>query len=361
MADLRLTLHALRVRAVNVPLKEPVKTASGSVLTAPLVLIDIETREGITGSAYVFCYTPDALAPTAEAAVSIGEAIAGDAVVPHDLDRKLRRRYRLLGVQGVLGMAMAGVDMAAWDALAHAAGLPLVRLLGGAATAVPAYASYGMLSAREAARAAEKAAKAGFRAVKVKIGHASVATDLAVVRAVRRAAGDDVAVMVDYNQSLTVPEALARTRRLDGEGLHWIEEPTLAEDFAGHARIAGEAATAIQMGENWWGLADMAKAVALGASDYVMIDVMKIGGVTGWLKAAALAEAQGLPLSSHIFPEVSGHLMAITPTRHWLEQLDLAGAVLEEPARIKNGDFVFPPGPGTGIRWNEKAVARYAA
>ena len=359
MTGPNLTIRELRVRAVEAPLAEPIKTASGEILVAPLVLLDLVTEEGVIGTSYVFCYTPDALKPVAQAAANIGAGLAGDAVVPFEIDAKLRRRYRLLGVQGLMTMAMAGIDMAAWDALARAAGLPLVSLLGGAPKPVPAYASHGMVNAKEAAKAAEKAATAGFRAIKVKIGHADVATDLAVIRAVRRAAGDAMAIMVDYNQSLAVPEAIARARALDEEGLHWIEEPTVAEDFEGHAAIADETATAIQIGENWWGVPDMAKSIAAGASDLAMIDIMKIGGVTGWLKAAALAEAHGLPVSSHIFPEVSGHLLAVTPTCHWLEHLDVAAKVLAAPVTIRGGDFVFPETPGTGIEWDEKAVARH--
>lgn len=359
MTSPSLTIRELRVRPANVPLAEPLKTASGEILAAPLVLLDLVTGQGITGTSYVFCYTPDALKPVAQATVNIGQALTGDAVVPFELDAKLRQRFRLLGVQGLMTMAMAGVDMAAWDALARAAELPLVSLLGGAPKPIPAYASYGMLNAKEAAKAAEKVAKAGFRAIKVKIGHADIATDLAVIRAVRRAAGDAMAIMVDYNQSLSVPEAIARTRALDDEGLDWIEEPTLAEDFDGHAAIADETATPIQIGENWWGVPDMAKSVAAGASDLAMIDIMKIGGVSGWLKAVALAEAHGLPVSSHLFPEVSGHLLAVTPTCHWLEHLDVAAAVLADPVTIRGGDFVFPETPGTGIEWDEKAVGRY--
>ena len=154
-----LTIRELRVRAVEAPLAEPIKTASGEILVAPLVLLDLVTEEGVIGTSYVFCYTPDALKPVAQAAANIGAALAGDAVVPFEIDRKLRQRYRLLGVQGLMTMAMAGIDMAAWDALARAAGLPLVSLLGGAPKPVPAYASYGMVNAKEAAKAAEKAAR----------------------------------------------------------------------------------------------------------------------------------------------------------------------------------------------------------
>ena len=354
-----LTIREVRVRAVSVPLKTPIKTASGDIPEAPLVLFDLLCEEGVTGSSYVFCYTADALGPTAGAAANIAEAIAGDGAHPLDIDRKLRSRFRLLGVQGLIGMAMAGIDMAVWDAQARAVGLALVSFLGGRPKPIPAYGSYGLLNEPEAADAAEKAAQAGFRGMKVKVGHEDVADDIAVIRAIRRQAGSTMAIMVDYNQCLSVAEAIHRARLLDGEGLHWIEEPTFAEDVEGHAKIAQAATTPIQIGENWWGVADMTKSVAGAASDLAMVDAMKIGGVTGWLAAAALASAHGLPVSSHIFPEVSGHLLAVTKTCHWLEYLDTTSAVLEDPVTILNGDFVFPEAPGTGLVWNEKAVARY--
>ena len=254
---------------------------------------------------------------------------------------------------------MAAIDMAAWDALARAAGLPLVRLLGGAPRPMPVYASLGMGGVDLAAQEAAEAAAAGYCAVKYKIGYPDVQTDLEVIRAAKRAAGDELVVLVDYNQSLDVPEAVRRGRLLDAAGIGWIEEPTTADDFAGHAAIARDVVTPVQLGENWWGTHDMAKSLAAGASDYVMADAMKIGGVSGWLRAAALAEPAGIRLSSHLFPELSTHLMAVTPTAHWLEHLDLASPILQEPLHIVDGVTTPSESPGSGIAWNEEAVARY--
>ena len=135
----------------------------------------------------------------------------------------------------------------------------------------------------------------GFTGVKAKIGYPTVREDLEVIRAIRQAVGDSVAIMVDYNQCLTPAEAVQRLRVLDGEGLTWVEEPTLAHDYAGHALIAREADTPIQCGENWWGTLDLRHALAAQASDFIMPDLMKIGGVTGWLRAAALAQAEEHP------------------------------------------------------------------
>ncbi|MFQ6022312.1 MAG: enolase C-terminal domain-like protein [Acidiferrobacterales bacterium] len=356
-----LTVRALRVRAVDVPIQRPLQTSGGVVETAPLVLIDLETDEGPIGCSYIFCYTRLALAPMVRLLEEVGQLVEGDLVAPQAIEHKLQRRFRLLGAQGLIGMALAGVDMAAWDVLGKAAGLPLVQLLGGAARPIPAYNSTGLgIIGREHVGAeAQELVAPGFRAIKVRLGYPDIATDVAVVRAVREAIADNVLIMTDYNQSLSVPEALQRVHHLDDEGIYWIEEPTRADDYTGHAKISHEARTPIQLGENCWGPHDMAKALAVDASDFFMPDVMKIGGVSGWLRAAALAELTGIPLSSHLFPEISVHLLAVTPTSHWLEYVDWANPILSEPLKVEDGHAVIPDRPGHGIEWNEEGVARY--
>jgi mandelate racemase len=354
----RLTIASVGVRAVDLPLERPVETAAGVMASTPLVLIDVRTAEGVVGRSYVRCYTPLALGPLAGLVGSVGEALAGSAAAPLAAQKRMQRMFRLAGPQGLAGMAMAGIDMALWDALAVAAGLPLVTLLGGEPGPVDAYASLRVMNARAAAAEAEELLGLGFTAFKVKVGGRPPAGDLEVIRALRAVVGPDARLMVDYNQSLTVAEAIEQVRALDHEGLYWIEEPTRADDFAGHARIAEVAATPIQLGENWWGAADMAKSIAARASDHVMLDVMKIGGVTGWLRAMALADAASLPASSHTFPEFSSHLLAVTPGATYLEYLDHARPVLAEPVRVEGGRVLVSTRPGSGIEWDEAAVRR---
>jgi mandelate racemase len=170
-----------------------------------------------------------------------------------------------------------------------------------------------------------------------------------------------MAIMVDYNQCLTPTEAVERLHILDGEGLTWVEEPTLAHDYTGHAFVAREARSPIQCGENWWGTLDMQHAIDAHASDLVMPDVMKIGGVTGWMRSAALAHANALRLSSHLWPEVSARLLCCTPTAHWLEYIDWWNAILAEPLQIENGMAIVDGATGSGMEWNEDAVGRFAA
>ena len=281
------TIEGFKVRAVRVPMTEPHQTASGVITESPLVLTDVLTDAGISGHSMVFTYTPAALRPTAELIQNFEDLVRGDALAPAEVGQKLAKRFRLLGTQGLVGMALAAIDMALWDALARVQGLPLVRLLGGVGKPVRAYGAVGYDGVKGSAKVAEGWAKRGFSGVKAKIGYPTLQEDVAVVRAMRQAVGDDAAIMVDYNQCLTPVEAVERLRILDEEGLTWVEEPTRAHDYAGHALVAREAKTPIQCGENWWGTLDMLHAMEAGASDYVMPDVMKIGGVSGWLRAAS--------------------------------------------------------------------------
>ena len=357
-----MKIRDVRVRAVAAPMKRPLATSTGKLTLAPLVLIDLETDTGVTGRAYLFAIGRHNLAPIARLVEAMAEMVKGDEVSPFDLERKLRARYTLLGVHNIVLFAIAGLDMAAWDALGQSLGQPLARLLGSTPRPIPAYNSKGLgiLPEKELVKEAAELLDEGFRAVKLRMGRPEARDDLQMLRAVKSGIGPEVTLMVDFNQALSVAEALKRGRMIDDEGgVTWIEEPIRADDFAGNSRIAREIATPIQIGENFMGPEQMAQALAAGACDYVMPDAERIGGVTGWMRAAALAQAAGVEMSSHLFPEVSCHLLAATPTCHWLEYVDWANAVLAEPAQLKDGHVVVPEMPGIGITWNEKAIERY--
>ncbi|AUT75080.1 enolase C-terminal domain-like protein [Paraburkholderia hospita] len=357
MNDIRIT--DLRARAVNVPLHYPIRTAVGTVDTAPLVLIDLITNASVTGCAYLFTYTPLALKPVQRMVEELAVLIRGMPVAPYEIDRLMQSKFRLIGHTGLLRMATAGIDMAAWDAKAKLHDVPLVTLLGGTARPIAAYDSHGMDDVELAQKRAHDAVEAGFKAIKTKIGYPTLDHDVKVVRAIREVVGDNVQIMVDYNQGLTVPEAMRRGRVIEQEGVAWIEEPTLQHDHTGHAAIRDALHAPVQMGENWFGPEDMTKAIAAGACDLCMPDIMKIGGVTGWLRASALAEQHGLPMSSHIFQEFSAHLLAVSPTCHWLERMDVAAPILEPVLSFKDGMAHFGDVPGAGIVWKEDEVKRF--
>ncbi len=351
-------IRSLEAQSVLVPLARPLRTAVGSIPKAPLILIDILTEEGVTGRAYIFGYTPATLKPLEHFLNSLGEAIEGQTISPVERMRDLDLRFRLLGRQGLVGMALSGVDMALWDALGRARGVPVVTLLGGEAAPVKAYDSFGILDPVADRQALEQSLARGFRGIKIKIGGGSLRHDVETVAAVRDILGPEIALMVDYNQSLSVPEAIRRIEHLAEYDLTWVEEPVPAEDFHGHAKVRASSAIPIQTGENWWFPIDMAKAIEAGACDYAMPDAMKIGGITGWLRAMGVAEAASVPVSSHLFIEVSAHVLPVTPGAHWLEYLNLADAILSEPLAVEHG-CVTARGPGLGMDWNQEAVERY--
>jgi len=353
-------IQSFRIRPVDVPLAIPLITSGGAIHTAPLVLLDVETNAGIRGSSYVFTYHPRILAPLARLISNLEDFLRGDVLAPAEISAKLNQSFRLVGPQGLTGMAMAAIDMAAWDACAKAANLPLVRFLGAVPKPIPAYQSRG-LGMIGPEKIGEETARLipGFRAIKARLGYPDLETDVAVIREVRKALDPGVLVMTDYNQSLTAPEAIRRAQALEAEDIYWIEEPVLADDFAGHAEVRARTSIAIQTGENWWGTRDMNKSIAAGASDFGMPDAVKIGGVTGWMGAAGIAHAHGLPISSHLFPEISAHLLAASATAHWLEFVDFASPILKQPVAPQNG-FVTPSEtPGAGLEWDETAISRF--
>jgi mandelate racemase len=353
-------IKRVTARAVDAPISRPVKNAFGVIGSAPLVLIDVLTDQGVTGRSYIFAYTRLTLKPLTQLIEDIGSELVGKKIVPHELMALMDAKFRLLGWQGLVGMAVSGLDMAFWDVLGQAAGQPLATLLGGSPRPIRAYDSYGVVDPDADKGVLRRSLERGFRGIKIKGGDGDLANDERVVRAVRELIGPDIALMVDFNQSLDLSEAKRRIERLAPYDLHWIEEPVPAENLTGHAEVRATSPISIQSGENWWFPRGFAEAIAARASDFIMPDLMKVGGVTGWLRVAGQAEAASIPMSSHLFAEASSHVLAVTPTAHWLEFLDLAGAVLAEPAQIVDGTL-SARGPGLGLSWDEAAVARYRA
>ena len=356
-----LTVRAISVVGVEVPMTYALGTSRGRIAKAPLLLIDVATAEGVTGRCYLWSYFPRAMVAIASILQEVEERTKGERIVPAQIWSKLAERFALIGVQGIVRMAMAGFDVACWDALATAAGVPLVRLLGGEPRRIPAYNSCGLGLMPEDALAdeAEKLLERGFRAVKLRLGYPTLAEDLAAVHAVKSRLPEGVALMVDYNQALDVDEALKRGRALDRENLAWLEEPIRHDDYAGAALIARELSVPVQIGENFSLVAGMQTALNAKARDLVMPDLERIGGVTGWQQAAAFAAKRKIKMSSHLYSEVSAHLLAVTPTAHYLEYVDWADKVVQEPLQIVDGEAVIPDRPGSGIVWEKSAVQKY--
>jgi mandelate racemase len=355
-----LTIRGVAMKAVLVPLAIPLGTSAAVVREAPLLLVDLVTHEGVTGRCYLFCYSASgarAIAAHLQEAVGLVE---GQRVAPRSIARTLSRRFALLGVTATVRMALSALDVALWDALAISLAIPLTCLLGAQPQPIRAYNSngLGLMPPDAAADEAELLVAKGFQGVKLRLGYASLEQDLAVTRAVRRRLPAAVALMVDYNQALSVTEALMRGRALQQEGVYWLEEPIRHDDYRGNATIARELSLPVQIGENFNGAEAMLDALGAEACDFVMPDLARIGGITGWIEAAGIAAARGIEMSSHLFPEVSAHLLAATPTAHWLEYVDWADAILQEPLEIVTGNAVIPQRPGHGMAWDADKIAK---
>jgi mandelate racemase len=359
----RLTWKSVQARAVSVPLARPVVSKVGRFDEWPMILIDLYTEEGVVGRSYLEPYLKRSAASIIPVIQDLALARKGTPIRPFDDFQSGRRSLNLVGYEGIAMIAVAGLDMAAWDALAKAAGLPLAELLGGSLGAVPAYNSNGLWLTDVSTLAQEAkalVAEGAFTGLKLRLGRPRLEDDLLAIRSIREAVGSDIKLMVDFNQGLTLGDALHRCHALDDQGLYWMEEPITYNNLAGYAQLARELATPIQIGENFWGPRELHRALAMGACDYVMPDLMRIGGVSGWLRSVPIAAAMGVEVSTHLYPEVSAHLMRVTETAHWLEWQDWAYPILAEPFALADGKLVIPSKPGCGIEWNEAAVARYA-
>jgi mandelate racemase len=360
MQPASLTFKSIHARAVVLKLKRPVVARIATISEWPLILIDLFTEEGIVGRSYLEPYTIKTMRYLVPALQDFGELLKGRRVAPVELYELARKSLHFVGYQGLSMIAVSGLDMAAWDALAKASGVPLCVLLGGSVGPVKAYNSNGLwLQAPEllGAEAIELRDEGGFNALKLRLGRDRARDDLAAIDAIRAAVGDDIELMADFNQGLNFADALQRCHMIDDAGLAWIEEPIVYDNLDGFAQLAAELNTPVQIGENFYGPRDLHAALQKKACDLVMPDFMRIGGVTGWFRAAAIAGAAGIPMSTHLYPEVAAHVMRVTETAHWLEWQDWADPILQKPYEIRDGLLHIPDLPGLGLEWNEDAVA----
>src|SRR5262245_2682793 len=333
-----IEITGIRIRRAMVPVRRVLNTRVGRFASGPFLIIDLELRGGGVGRALCFTFIPIGLKVVpilldALVAGSKGRKIAlADARAVHDAGQKLLTH---MGHEGVAQMALSMFDMALHDALAREAGVPLYQLLGGTAVPLPTYNSCGLgiMEPTEAAREAKElvAEHGGFKHVKLRMGRDDPASEIAAYKAVRSAVGPDILISCDFNQGLRAASALATCRAIDGLGLAWIEEPVAYDDYDTQVRLATKLATPVQIGENWWSWRVGKMAIETGACDLIMPDLLRIGGVTGWMRLARVAEARAVPFSSHLSPDYSAHVLAATPTRHWLEYMDWGQDLLADP------------------------------
>ncbi len=287
---------------------------------------------------------------------------------PHDVERIWTRCWQELHANGSGGfttLAIAPIDIALYDILAQAANVPLYQLMGGYRDSIPAYGS-GInlhLDGDPLLEHMEGYLARGFHAVKMKVGRDNPEEDVERVRSVRKLIGPQNKLLLDANQKWTPGEAVRCASMLEPFDIFWLEEPILADDVPGHARIRNTVHTSIAAGETLFTRYQFADYIRAGALDVVQADIPRVGGFTEWLKIAKLAESNNLPVSPHFAMELSVHALCSVPGGLVLE--DVQGGsltelgLLEEPFTVQNGVATPPNRPGHGIVFNQSALAKY--
>ena len=347
----RIILSNISVSTATPELPSPLLTASGKLTNAALVLVKIRSKCGIEGHSYLF--SPNAkLLPALASAVSVAfEEVKGKGCSPETNTDYLLDKFKLFGGTGILTMAFAAIDMASWDLIGHALGKPLYRLWGGTNTIIPSYESSGLSigSFSQVLDQAETFLSNGNSRMKVRLGYETITEEVMLLSRLKDELGDNNELMVDYNQGLTVDQAFERCKELDDLGLTWIEEPILADMLEKAAELTAATRTPIQLGENLWSLTEVERALNLGSSDYLMPDVAKIGGATQWLRAAKMAERHGVKVSSHLYPEISAHLMASISNAHYLEYADWTKLQFSGHQSPQNNHVIITDKTGVGL------------
>ena len=347
---------------VNLPLKRPIVSSVGHYDKWPFIITEVVLENGVVGNSYICPYLVN-YTPSIESVIEeLFKVFVNNPLAPNEFYEIGMRQLSLLGRSGIAMYALAALDIAFWDASAKQADLPLCEHLGGSLANVKAYNSGGLwlLPPEELASQADELRQEGdFSALKVRLGRRELANDLRAIDAVRSQMHQDDDLLCDFNQVLNFTGALRRLKELDNQGLYWFEEPIPYHEFQNYAELRQRISTPLILGENFHGTDHATLSLKLGSGDAIMPDLMRIGGVSGWLKTASLAEAYKKPLSSHLYHEVSAHLMRVTPTADYLEWMNWVDPLLEEPYQIKDGHLVIPQRPGVGLEFKQEIIDRY--
>ena len=352
----------IRTRLLSVPYEEPPKTGFITLEMIDLLVVEIETDSGIIGTGYLHplaggILTLDMCIHEMLVPLLIGE----DARNVEALWQKMWRSTFIQGRMGITVMAMSALDIALWDAVGHHENKPLWQVWGGSADPFPIYGSgcYRGLGHDGMIEKAQAFVAGGYKAIKMQSAHTfSHDEDVANVRDMRAALGDDIEIMVDANQGWTADEAIAVGKQFDDYDVSWLEEPVIADDFDGYHRIADAIETPLAGGENHFTHRDLAPFFASGKVAVLQPDVMR-GGYSDMRITAQMADKAGVKIAPHLFPELSSHFMASIPNGCWLEDMGWHSHLWVNPLQINNGMATPPDRPGHGMEFKAELFADF--
>lgn len=334
--------------------------------TRPTVILRLRTDSGLEGLG-VTLYGGRATRSLHAMVEDLCAAIVGDDPMRIEAIVARLRTGDAGGPGGIFTLALSAIDTALWEIKGKALDQPLWKLLGGHRDKVPTYASGSLrrgLTDKQAQQAAQILLQKGFREMKTQMalpGNPTPAEEIRRVRVVRDAIGPDIKLMCDINQRWRPEQAIDIGSRVENVGLFWLEDVTTADDYAGLARVTAALKTPIAGGEYLWGIVPFRHMIEARSVDIVMVDIARVGGVTQWMKVAGMAEAFNLPIVSHVMPEVLCHMVAACPNGLTVEYMPWMLALYEETPKIENGMLVLPTQPGLGLKFDEKAIARFKA
>ena len=364
-----MKITSFEAATLNIPEDDPLANMPEEEgRTRPVVILRLRTDNGIEGIGLTF-YGGKMTGSLRKAVDELAELTIGeDPMRIEHITRKLRLAAGdSAGPGGIFMLAISAIDIALWDIKGKALDQPLWKLLGGHRDRVPTYASGSLrrgLTDNQAQRAAQILVQKGFTEMKTQMalpGNPTVAEEIRRVRVVREAIGPDIKLMCDINQRWRPEQAIDIGSRIADVGLFWLEDVTAHDDYAGLARVTAALSTPIAGGEYVWGIVPFRHMIEARSVDIVMVDIVRVGGVTQWMKVAGMAEAFNLPIVSHVMPEILVHVVAAAPNGLTVEYMPWMLALYEETPAIENGMLVLPNKPGLGLKFDEKAVAAFRA
>ena len=360
-----MKISKVTTNVVVMPLERPF--VSGSLLRRveelPFVILNVATDDGVEGLGYAFSLSQRAFPPIKAAVDELAEELVGEN--PLEIEailRKLRGVSAYGGPGGVISMAIAAIAIALWDILGKACGQPVYWLLGGHRSRVPCYYSGALwrdYSLKELEDEAPAIVERGFKAMKMGMGGQNPEEELERARIVRDAIGYDIDLMVDINQGWTPYHAIRMGRKLEPYGFYWLEDPVNHQDISGSAEVAAALDMPVCAGEYHYGKEPFLGLLNARAMDIVMIDILRVGGITQWRKVVALAETFNVQVVNHLMPEVAVHLLAGAPNGLTVEYMPWSLPLFKETPTVENGEMVLSHEPGLGLELDEQAIRKW--
>ncbi len=359
-----MKITALRTQLVQLPIEKPIATAIHSIDSVGCVLLSLETDQGLVGESYVFTINALRLRVFDEMINGLEHQVIGRN--PHYVSaiwQNIWNEINPTGHKGVTISALSAIDTACWDLIGKSANKPLHHLFGACRDRVKTYASGGLWlsqSIEELQTDAHRFIEQGFRAMKIRVGSTDMNTDVQRVKAVRECIGDDIELLADANQALNVKQAIRLGRALEPYNLAWLEEPVAAYDLRGHAQVTQTLDIDIASGETEYTRFGMQNMIENRSCDILMPDLQRIGGLSEMMRTAALASANNIPISTHIFTEHSLCVAGAAANCMSVEHIPWYAPLFNESIIIDKGDILIPSRAGTGFTFDQNAIKDFA-